>query len=97
MPIYEYECAECGMHREFIQKVSDAAPVDCPGCGARNSLRRLISSPAIQFKGDGWYITDYSSKGKQARKAAKDDSPAPSSAPAASETSAKPAETAKSD
>ena len=60
MPLYEYEC-ESGEHRfERIQKFSDP-PVDtCPTCGRK--VRKLLSSPAIQFKGSGWYITDYAKK-----------------------------------
>ena len=60
MPLYEYECDSCGHRFEVIQKFSDA-PVDtCPKCG--KSVHKLISSPAIQFKGTGWYITDYAKK-----------------------------------
>jgi putative FmdB family regulatory protein len=67
MPLYEYQCDSCGNRFERIQKFSDP-PVDkCPMCGG--VVRKLISSPAIQFKGSGWYITDY------ARKAEKPDTP----------------------
>ena len=60
MPIYEYGCPN-GHRFEVIQKFDDA-PVDvCTECGA--PVQRLISSPAIQFKGSGWYITDYARKG----------------------------------
>lgn len=60
MPLYEYECDSCGHRFEVIQKFSDA-PVDtCPTCG--KSVHKLMSSPAIQFKGSGWYITDYAKK-----------------------------------
>lgn len=69
MPIYEYECSACGQRSEFIQKFSDAAKTDCEKCGEKNSLSKLISSPAIQFKGDGWYLTDYSDKGKRQKSA----------------------------
>jgi putative FmdB family regulatory protein len=62
MPIYEYECAACGHRFERIQKFSDP-PVDtCPNCGEAK-VHKLLSSPAIQFKGTGWYITDYAKKG----------------------------------
>lgn len=61
MPLYEYECeAENGRRFEIIQKFSDEALTVCPTCGG--AVRRLISSPAIQFKGSGWYITDYARK-----------------------------------
>jgi putative FmdB family regulatory protein len=62
MPLYEYRCEACGHHFEQIQKFSDP-PVDvCPSCGDRK-VQKLLSSPAIQFKGSGWYITDYARKG----------------------------------
>jgi putative FmdB family regulatory protein len=61
MPLYEYECeAENGRRFEIIQKFSDAALTICPSCGG--PVRKLISSPAIQFKGSGFYITDYAKK-----------------------------------
>ena len=63
MPLYEYRCESCGHQFEVIQKFSDA-PIDvCPKCKA-GPVVKLISSPAIQFKGTGWYITDYARKGK---------------------------------
>jgi len=63
MPLYEYQCDACGERFEVIQKFSDA-PVDvCAKCG-KGPVARLLSSPAIQFKGTGWYVTDYSQKGK---------------------------------
>src|SRR6188508_1560014 len=61
MPLYEYECEACHNRFERIRKFSDP-PVDtCPACG-KGPVRKLISSPAIQFKGSGWYITDYAKK-----------------------------------
>ena len=63
VPLYEYECDACGCRFEVIQKFSDSAVESCKGCG-KGPVRRLLSSPAIQFKGTGWYITDYSQKGK---------------------------------
>ena len=63
MPLYEYRCEACGHVFEQIQKFSDP-PIDvCPKCGERK-VEKLLSSPAIQFKGTGWYITDYARKGK---------------------------------
>jgi len=60
MPLYEYQCDACENRFERIQKFSDP-PVDvCPSCGGH--VRKLLSSPAIQFKGTGWYITDYAKK-----------------------------------
>ena len=60
MPIYEYECRKCKHRFEIIQKVSDRVLKKCEKCKGR--VERLISSPAIQFKGTGWYVTDYAKK-----------------------------------
>ena len=57
MPIYEYECKKCKAHVEAFQKVSDKPLTKCRKCGGK--LERKISAPAIQFKGSGWYVTDY--------------------------------------
>ena len=63
MPLYEYECGACGHRFEIIQKFSDGPPDACSKCG-KGPLQRLQSSPAFQFKGTGWYVTDYAGKGK---------------------------------
>lgn len=63
MPLYEYQCDACGKRFEVIRKFSDPPLETCTQCGA-GPVQRLLSSPAIQFKGSGWYITDYSDKGK---------------------------------
>jgi putative FmdB family regulatory protein len=60
VPLYEYQCPDCGRF-ERIQKFSDATLIECPTCG--QAVQRLPSAPAIQFKGTGWYITDYARKG----------------------------------
>ena len=73
MPLYEYQCQSCGRRLERIQKFSDPPLDTCPHCGGR--LEKLISSPAFQFKGSGWYVTDYARK--------------PDKAPATEGTSAK--------
>ena len=59
MPLYEYQCARCGRF-EVIRKFSDPPLVTCPTCGG--AIEKLASAPAIQFKGTGWYITDYARK-----------------------------------
>lgn len=76
MPLYEYQCADCGEVLEVIQRFSEDALTECPECGGR--LEKLLSAPAIQFKGSGWYITDYARKsgngeGKGSKPAAKAD------------------------
>jgi putative FmdB family regulatory protein len=60
VPLYEYQCGKCGRF-EVIQKFSDALLTVCPTCG--QEVQKLLSAPAIQFKGTGWYITDYARKG----------------------------------
>ena len=61
MPLYEYRCESCGHQFEVIQKFSDAPIEVCPNCKS-GPVVKLLSSPAIQFKGSGWYITDYARK-----------------------------------
>jgi putative FmdB family regulatory protein len=63
MPLYEYECGACGRRFELIRRFSDPAVDVCTLCG-KGPVNRLVSSPAIQFKGSGWYITDYAQKKK---------------------------------
>jgi putative FmdB family regulatory protein len=62
MPLYEYQCEACDHRFEVIQKFSDSPIETCQRCGG--AVRKLLSSPAIQFKGTGWYITDYARAGK---------------------------------
>lgn len=61
MPLYEYRCDNCGRTFEVIQKFSDPLAEHCPTCG-KGPVHKLMSSPAIQFKGTGWYVTDYAKK-----------------------------------
>jgi len=60
MPIYEYQCEQCGKIEEVIQKFSDAPLTTCPNCSGK--LRKLISHSAFHLKGTGWYVTDYAGK-----------------------------------
>ena len=60
MPLYEYECKKCGHRFEKIQKFSDKMVKTCPECGGK--VEQMISAPAVQFKGSGWYVTDYAKK-----------------------------------
>ncbi len=59
MPLYEYQCTQCGERIELIQRISDPPYTHCPKCGGE--MRKLLSPPAIQFKGSGFYKTDYAS------------------------------------
>jgi putative FmdB family regulatory protein len=89
MPLYEYECKKCGHRFEKIQKFSDKMIKKCPDCGG--AVEQVISAPAVQFKGSGWYVTDYAKKshapsasdsgskeGKESKKEDKSKSEAPS-------------------
>jgi putative FmdB family regulatory protein len=60
MPLYEYECKKCGHRFERIQKFSDPMVKKCPECGGK--VEQMVSAPAVQFKGSGWYVTDYAKR-----------------------------------
>jgi putative FmdB family regulatory protein len=64
MPIYEFRCKKCHDQIEVFQKLSDKQPTRCRKCGGR--LEKLVSKTSIQFKGEGWYVTDYARKGSVA-------------------------------
>ena len=74
MPLYEYACDACGHRFERIQKFSDPLVTVCPSCGG--AVRKLISSPAIQFKGAGWYVNDYAKAGAKSNDSTSGDSKA---------------------
>jgi putative FmdB family regulatory protein len=96
MPLYEYECLKCGKRSETLQRLDDPPLTTCEECGGE--LKKLMSAPAFQFKGSGWYVTDYagkkggagkgeegkgaSSSGDSEKPAAKSTEPAKSSTPA---------------
>jgi putative FmdB family regulatory protein len=101
MPLYEYKCDACGQRFEKIQKFSDPAPDACAKCG-KGPVHRQFSSPAIQFKGSGWYITDYAQKGKSdggasAQSDAKTDTKAETKTEAKSDTKSDTKTTAKTE
>ena len=73
MPLYEFLCKRCGHRFEKIQKFSDPPPTECPACG-EDEIDQVIHAPAVQFKGSGWYVTDYAKKsGSQSASASKSD------------------------
>ena len=72
MPLYEYQCKKCGHRFEKIQKFSDKAIRKCPECGG--PVEQMISAPAVQFKGSGWYVTDYAKKSSASESSSKSDS-----------------------
>ena len=85
MPLYEYQCNACNRRLEVLQRLAEPPLTTCPECGGE--LRKLVSAPAFQFKGEGWYVTDYARKsesggaqaadqaGEKAEKAAREGKP----------------------
>jgi putative FmdB family regulatory protein len=93
MPLYEYECEVCRQRFEKIQKYSDPPIEVCPLCG-KSPVRKLLSSPAIQFKGTGWYITDYAKKSSsEASSKSSSEGSSSSSTPAESKSDSKSSDT----
>ena len=88
MPLYEYQCEACKRRFEVIRKFSDPELQVCTLCG-KGPVQRLMSSPAIQFKGSGWYITDYSQKGKAGSESSSTSSPSDSKSGSSDSTTAK--------
>jgi len=85
MPLYEYECFVCRHRFERIQRFSDPPATECPACGG--SVRRLLGVPALQFKGSGFYITDYGKSGGgggSSRRTERTEPPAAESEPSSS-------------
>lgn len=66
MPLYEYRCESCGQRAEVLQRFGDPPLETCAECGG--PMRKLVSSPAFQFKGSGWYVTDYARAGEPGQK-----------------------------
>ena len=87
MPIYEYECEQCGTTEEAFQKISEKPLTQCRHCSGK--LRKLISQSAFHLKGTGWYVTDYSNKSKKSPSGS-----AKKTESTSTETSSKPADTA---
>jgi putative FmdB family regulatory protein len=86
VPLYEYKCLKCGRNTEKIENVAGPHLKKCPHCGG--NVEALISAPAIQFKGSGWYVTDYAGK-KSAGDSGKEEKPATESKETAKESVAK--------
>jgi putative FmdB family regulatory protein len=66
MPIYEFECGDCGKRFDRLQKISDPDPTDCPAC-TRPSVRRRVTAPSFRLAGSGWYETDFKKDGDKKR------------------------------
>ena len=95
MPIYEYACSKCGKLNEVLQKVDDPAPERCDGCGAKRSLKKVVSRTSFVLRGGGWYSDLYSSVKKDGAKDGKE-SKAAEPAKSAPEKSEKPKPSAES-
>ena len=92
MPLYEYQCVKCGKRTEKIESVSGPHLKKCPHCGGK--VERMLTAPAIQFKGSGWYVTDYAAKpaakeGPSDDKARTESKEAPAKEPAGKESPGK--------
>lgn len=94
MPLYEYRCKNCGHQFEKIQSFSAPDEKECPLC--HGPVERLISAPAIQFKGSGWYVNDYASKSSGSMKASADSNGKAGESSGSGEKSEKPATPASS-
>lgn len=92
MPLYEYKCVKCGHRFEKIEHVTASETKKCPKCGAK--ARRQPSAPAIQFKGSGWYVTDYAGK-NSAAPSSESGGDSSESKPSEKSTESKPAATEK--
>ena len=92
MPLYEYQCPKCGVF-ELIRKFSDELLTACPTCGSE--VQKLASAPAIQFKGTGWYITDYARKSSGDGKSKSSDSTSGDSKSGEGKSDSKPVESGK--
>lgn len=95
MPIYEYQCQSCGKRTELLQRMADPPLATCPACGGE--VKKLVSAPAVQFKGSGWYVTDYAGKGKDQGKAKAGESKSESKAEPKSESKPEPKSESKSE
>lgn len=92
MPIYEFECGECGKRFDRLQKLSDPDPTDCPAC-SKPAVRRRVTAPSFRLAGSGWYETDFKKDGDKKRNLAdggssgesSGKSETPAAAPAAAE------------
>ena len=71
MPIYEYECGDCGHRLEVLQRITDDRLTTCPSC-SKDALKKLVSPVGFQLKGTGWYETDFKNKGKAPAKKSSD-------------------------
>ena len=94
MPIYAFECTQCGHRFDRLQKLSDPDPDTCPSCG-QSTVKRQITAPAFRLAGSGWYETDFKKDGDKKRNLAGDAAKPAESKPGAKPEAAKPAAESK--
>jgi putative FmdB family regulatory protein len=90
LPLYEYKCVKCGHRFEKIESLSAPTTQKCPKCGKK--AERQLAAPAIQFKGSGWYVTDYGGKSSSSGESAGDGAPAKAGATDSKASETKPSE-----
>jgi putative FmdB family regulatory protein len=95
MPLYEFRCDSCGLVTEVMQRFDAPPPTTCEQCGG--SMQKIASAPAIQFKGSGWYVTDYGGKDKKRQAAHEASSVAPTAPSESKPADGKPAESKPTD
>lgn len=95
MPIYEYECQECGYRHEALQKISEDPLTECPACN-KNALKKLVSAAGFRLSGSGWYETDFKSSNKKNLTKSDSDSSSGKSSSKPSSKSSKPSSNASS-
>lgn len=96
MPLYEYECQECGTRFEVLQRLKERPlkKAECDACEEVRPVSRLVSAPAFQFKGEGWYVTDYAKKdGKNKKGGSSDDGSSEASSDSSSDAKPSASET----
>ncbi len=91
MPIYEYECTQCGTIEEALQKFSDKPLTRCSNC--KGKLTKLVSQSTFHLKGNGWYVTDYADKSKSSDKPSKKEKQSKSAESKTSDSSSSPKKT----
>ena len=93
MPNYDYHCSNCGYSEEIFQRMSDPALTTCPNCGKETFMRAITGGAGVLYKGEGWYVTDYSKKSSGGKEKDSAAAPAPATSTAPEKTTPAPAKT----
>lgn len=97
MPTYEYKCRACGFEEEVMQRITESAITKCPKCGEETFERIVSGGAGVLYKGEGWYVTDYSKKSSGGKDSSAPASTVPSPSPVSTPTTPAPAPTKKAD